>query len=69
MARIKVTLGKEFVLDLCKRLHLDSSLTKRIVIDIPTDGIAMVYVQQMMSSDVLDIVWPESGFTIEEKGE
>ena len=59
MARMR--LGIDAIRKLCKALDLNPSITKRIIIDIPADGIVIAYVEQFTSEKFLDLLLPEVG--------
>lgn len=56
-----ITLGIDAIKRLCGALDLNPLVVRRIIIDIPADGVVVVYVEQFMSGEFLDLLLPEVG--------
>jgi hypothetical protein len=60
--------GKEFAKQICEKSGIDFDTTKRIVIDVPLDGIVTIYVEKIGTRKLLDIDMQSNGINIKEAG-
>jgi hypothetical protein len=68
MSVLEIANGRRLLPILCAALNIDFQTVRRVVLDVPYDGIVTVYVEQIARADLLEIKMESDGIQIKEVG-
>jgi len=64
VAKARAIVGISLLDKVASALLIDPGLVRRIVLDLPYDGVAVAYVETLVDKKMLEIEWDMSGVVI-----